>query len=69
MKQVNEYTKANLTKTVYFPKGKEICRYCPFCVADGNNHRREACMLTGSILVFADLSIEGNCPLHFENER
>ena len=63
---VLEYTRATLVAQVCFPKGEEICRYCTFCIADPSNHKRELCLLTGSILVHADLCIEGNCPLRFE---
>ena len=65
---VSEYTKLRLELDVAFPKGKEVCRFCPFCVADGFNHRRESCFITGSILSFADISIEGNCPLKGKEE-
>jgi hypothetical protein len=65
-KQVNKYTKALLSHVVYFPEGREVCRFCPFCVTSGFNHRRESCLITGTILPCADISIEGNCPLRFE---
>ena len=69
MRRVDEYTKAKLTKTVYFPKGKEVCRHCPFCLTDGYNHRREICLLTGSVIACADISIEGDCPLKFKEAK
>lgn len=60
---VNEYTIMNLSGSVHFPKGHEVCRYCPFCVADPSNHKREVCFLTRTTLVYADISMEGDCPL------
>ena len=60
---VSEYTKLRLELDVAFPKGREVCRFCPFCVADPRNHKREVCMITGTLLPFADISMEGNCPL------
>ena len=60
---VSEYTIMNLSVGVHFPKGHEVCRYCPFCVADPSNHKREVCMLTRTILIHADISMEGDCPL------
>lgn len=66
MKRVDKYTEAKLTEIVYFPEGKEICRYCPFCISDPSNHKREMCLITSTILPYADVSIEGNCPLCFD---
>ena len=60
---VSEYTKLRLVLDVALPKGREVCRFCPFCVADPSNHKREVCMITGTLLPFADISMEGNCPL------
>ena len=61
---VSEYTTLTLyVHEVHFPKGHEVCRYCPFCVADPSNHKREVCMLTNTILPYADISMEGDCPL------
>ena len=60
---VSEYTKLRLELDVAFPKGREVCRFCPFCVADPSNHKREVCIITGTLLPFADISMEGNCPL------
>ena len=60
---VSEYTKLRLELDVAFPKGREVCRFCPFCVADPSNHKREICFLTHTTLVYADISMEGNCPL------
>lgn len=59
----NKYTTKTLIRQVFFPEGHEICRYCPFCVADPSNHKREICQITGEILAFADLVIDGRCPL------
>jgi len=52
----NKYTTKTLIRQVFFPEGYEVCRYCPFCVADPSNKTRE-------ILAFADLVIDGRCPL------
>lgn len=59
----NKYTKKTLIRQVFFPEGHEICRYCPFCVADPSNHKREICQITGEILALADLVTDGRCPL------
>ena len=66
---VSEYTKLRLELDVAFPKGREVCRSCPFCVADPSNHKREVCMITGTLLSFADISMEGNCPLEGKEEE
>ena len=63
---VGRYISAKLNHTVHFPEGKVYCRYCPFCVADPSNHKREICFATGEILPFAELCIDGRCPLIFE---
>mgnify|MGYP000591773950 FL=1 len=52
----NKYTTKTLIRQGFFPEGYEVCRYCPFCVADPSNKTRE-------ILAFADLVIDGRCPL------
>ncbi len=59
----NKYTTKTLIRQVFFPQGYEACRYCPFCVADPSNKTREICQITGEILAFADLVIDGRCPL------
>ena len=45
-----KYITKTLVRQVYFPEGEEICRLCPFCVADPSNHKREICNITGEIL-------------------
>ena len=43
----NKYTTKTLIRQVFFPEGYEVCRYCPFCVADPSNKTREICQITG----------------------
>ena len=58
-----KYITKTLVRQVYFPEGQEVCRMCPFCIADPSNHKRERCQITGEILPFAELVIDGRCPL------
>ena len=59
----SRYITKVLVKKVHFPEGQEVCRVCPFCVADPSNHKREICSITGEILPFAELVIDHRCPL------
>lgn len=59
----SQYITKVLVSKVHFPEGQEVCRVCPFCVADPSNHKREICQITGEILAFADLVTDGRCPL------
>lgn len=59
----DKYIIKTLVRQVYFPEGQEVCRMCPFCIADPSNHKRERCQITGEILPFAELVIDGRCPL------
>lgn len=59
----SRYITKVLVSKVHFPEGQEVCRVCPFCVADPSNHKREICQITGEILAFADLVTDGRCPL------
>lgn len=59
----DKYITKTLIRQVYFPEGQEVCRMCPFCVADPSNHKRERCEITGEILPFAELKIDNRCPL------
>lgn len=65
----SRYTTKVLVSKVHFPKGQEICRLCPFCVADPSNHKREVCTITGEILPFAELKIDESCPLRDAGEE
>ena len=58
-----KYITKTLVRQVYFPEGQEVCRMCPFCIADPSNHKRERCQITGEILPFAELVFDGRCPL------
>ena len=58
-----KYITKTLVRQVYFPEGQEVCRMCPFCIADPSNHKRERCQITGEILPFAELFIDHRCPL------
>lgn len=64
-----KYITKTLVRQVYFPEGEEICRLCPFCVADPSNHKREICTITGEILPFAELKIDEDCPLKDAGEE
>lgn len=64
-----KYIAKTLVRQVYFPEGEEICRLCPFCVADPSNHKREVCSITGEILPFAELKIDEDCPLKDAGEE
>lgn len=64
-----KYITKTLVRLVYFPEGEEICRLCPFCVADPSNHKREVCSITGEILPFAELVIDHRCPLMEEGQQ
>lgn len=66
---VDSYKTATLVRQVFFPKGKEVCRYCPYCLSDARNHKRECCVVTGEILPFADLVIDTKCPLIWEDKN
>lgn len=71
MRQKNgcdRYVTKTLIHQVYFPEGEEVCRFCPFCVADPSNHKREICQITREILPFAELVIDSRCPLISDNE-
>lgn len=59
----DKYITKTLIRQVYFPEGQEVCRMCPFCIADPSNHKREQCKITGEILPFAELTIDQRCPL------
>ena len=59
----DKYITKTLIRQVYFPEGQEVCRMCPFCIADPSNHKRERCQITNEILPFADLTIDQRCPL------
>lgn len=59
----SKYITKTLVRQVYFPEGQEVCRMCPFCIADPSNHKRERCQITGEILPFAELVIDHRCPL------
>ena len=34
-----KYITKTLVRQVYFPEGQEVCRMCPFCIADPSNHK------------------------------
>ena len=54
----------------YFPvlgaKNSIVCRSCRMCQTDPRDRAREYCLLTEQVLPFADLAIDGLCPLRFE---
>ena len=57
-----KYITKTLVRQVYFPEGRRFAE-CAFCIADPSNHKRERCQITGEILPFAELVIDGRCPL------
>lgn len=61
-------TKVMPEEKVFFIEGVEICRMCPYCVADPSNHKREICFKTHEILPFAELKIDEDCPLRDAEE-
>lgn len=69
--KIDTYIKATLgTLTFYFPvrgtKNTLVCRSCRMCQTDPRDRTREYCLLTEQVLPFADLTIDGRCPLRFE---
>ena len=65
----SQYITKVLVSKVHFPEGQDVCRFCPFCVADPSNHKREVCSITGEILPFAELKIDEDCPLRDAGEE
>ena len=70
---IDKYRKATLGPLeFYFPvlgtKNGVVCRYCRMCQTDQRDRAREYCLLTEQVLPFADLAIDGRCPLDFGEE-
>lgn len=65
----SRYITKVLVSKVHFPEGQEVCRLCPFCMADLSNHKREIYTITGEILPFAELKIDEDCPLKDAGEE
>ena len=68
---IDKYIKATLGPLeFYFPvlgaKNSIVCRNCRMCQTDPRDRTREYCQLTEQPLPFADLAIDGRCPLRFE---
>lgn len=61
--KVLSYTTASAIIKVNFPENRVVCKFCPFCVSDYRNRKRECCFLTEELLVFDDLTLGNNCPL------
>lgn len=70
---IDKYIKATLGPLeFYFPvlgsKNSFVCRSCRMCQTDPRDRTREYCQLTEQPLPFADLAIDGRCPLDFGEE-
>lgn len=70
---IDKYIKATLGPLeFYFPvlgaKNSIVCRSCRMCQTDPRDRTREYCQLTEQPLPFADLAIDGRCPLGFGEE-
>lgn len=70
---IDKYRKATLGPLEFwFPelgaKNGTVCRYCRMCQTDPRDRTREYCLLTEQVLPFADLAIDGRCPLDFGEE-
>ena len=70
---IDKYIKATLGPLeFYFPvlgaKNSIVCRNCRMCQTDPRDRTREYCQLTEQPLPFADLAIDGRCPLDFGEE-
>lgn len=70
---IDKYRKATLGPLeFYFPvlgaKNSIVCRSCRMCQTDPRDRTREYCLLTEQVLPFADLAIDGRCPLDFGEE-
>lgn len=70
---IDKYRKATLGPLdFWFPelgaKNGVVCRYCRMCQTDPRDRTREYCQLTEQVLPFADLAIDGRCPLDFGEE-
>ena len=57
-----EYTSMEGKITVHFPKGEEVCQWCPHCVKDPGNFTRLLCHLSGELLVYPEASRGQKCP-------
>lgn len=62
---IREYTKFNINRAVYFPKGYEYCKFCEYCKTDRLYEGRFFCNLTGETL-YTDMGIGRLCPLQEE---
>lgn len=72
--RITDYVKATLGPLEFYfqVKGTEntlVCRNCRMCRNDPNDRKREICVLTDQILSFADIALDGRCPLTFEIEE
>lgn len=70
---IDKYIKATLGPLeFYFPvlgaKNSIVCRNCRMCQTDPRDRTGEYCQLTEQPLPFADLAIDGRCPLDFGEE-
>ena len=70
---IDKYSKATLGPLeFYFPvlgaKNSIVCRSCRMCQTDPRDRTREYCQMTEQPLPFADLAIDGRCPLDFGEE-
>ena len=65
---VSQYDKGKIMVDVYFPPGKAICQWCPYCKNE-DSLKRHKCMITGEYLVFPFLRRGFQCPIVMESEE
>lgn len=63
------YTKATVSKTVFFPENEIKCQYCEFCRAE-KDLERYWCRLTNDMIYYPfALGLPDKCPLILENKE
>lgn len=68
---VSFYSKAKAEVDIFFPEGKTVCRYCPYCYAE-DSLERFRCRITPTFRIIANPFVERAtfCPItEFEREE